>query len=956
MDRKFIKSIVDNIPYTYYLVHPDTFEIVDTNDRFFNADKKCYEQIFNLKKPCCIANSECPAMQIMQLKNNPKQKNFFTAIKNRDRLLYSKPVFSKKGTLSYILDYLPDISATSESFEIDGDNRSKENNLKRKENQDSDNKSPSNKQEFILKDQEEREKNEMNEKRCELAQKIGKIGIWEWNIIQNTVFWTDETYRIFGTKKETFKNDLDSVAKLIHPADFKLWEKSVQNSIEYGSQHDLEIRIIRPDGNIRWVKAYGELQKSITGNTDILIGLITDITDKKEAEIKLKVSEEKFSKIFQNTPDAIMLTSVSDGTIIDVNQSTCKISGYSFDELIGKNSTTVNLWYDLKDRDRYVKELREKGSIQNFEVPFLTKSGEKRHGIVSGEIIELMGLPYILGIIRDVTESKKIENDLRSSEERFSKAFQANPASSVISRINDGVILHVNDSFEKISGYSRDEAIGKSANDLNIYVDKEERNKITKQLLKTGSIKDFELSFRHKSGEIRDGSISFELIEIENEKCMLINLSDITARKQFELLLKKQNEEFLTLNEEYMAQNEELIDSLERIQVINTELEQAKLKAEESDRLKSAFLANMSHEIRTPMNGILGFTELLSPPDLSLEKKQKYIEIIRQSGNRMLNIINDLIDISKIEAGQVELRMQDTSINPLVENLYEFFMPEADSKGLKLNLFKELPTNMAVISTDSTKLSQVLSNLIKNALKYTQKGSIEFGYTLKENSHSQSKQILTFYVKDTGIGIPKELMDKIFERFRQADLTPVKSEEGAGLGLSISKAYVELLGGTIKVESLEGRGSTFFFELPVQFIRRTIPENQKTENKEYKVKKGYTILVAEDDDFSYLYLSDVLGKTGANILRAKDGQETLDIVFSNPDIQLVLMDIKMPLIDGYEVTRRIRKKYPNLFIIAQTAFASEEDHRKSLEAGCNDYISKPIKYRELIEKIRKFAN
>ena len=238
----------------------------------------------------------------------------------------------------------------------------------------------------------------------------------------------------------------------------------------------------------------------------------------------------------------------------------------------------------------------------------------------------------------------------------------------------------------------------------------------------------------------------------------------------------------------------------------------AKEKAEESDRLKSAFLANISHEIRTPMNGILGFAELLKIPELAPEVQEHYIEVIEQSGNRMLNIINDIVDISKIEAEQMNLHLAETNVNQLLRDLYVFFTPEANSKRLKLSVVAQLPDENSIIQTDHTKLAQILTNLIKNALKFTKEGSIEFGYnSTVETLHATS---LKFFVKDTGAGIPKNQTAMIFERFRQGSVLLTRAYEGAGLGLSISKAFVEMLGGQIWVESEPGKGSVFFFELP----------------------------------------------------------------------------------------------------------------------------------------------
>jgi len=242
---------------------------------------------------------------------------------------------------------------------------------------------------------------------------------------------------------------------------------------------------------------------------------------------------------------------------------------------------------------------------------------------------------------------------------------------------------------------------------------------------------------------------------------------------------------------------------------IEAELIRAKEKAEESDRLKSAFLANISHEIRTPMNGIMGFAELLKEPDLSPENQHEFIGVIEQSGQRMLNIINDLIDISKIEAGETILRIRETNVNKMLHELHLFFMPDVNQKNIYFDYHCDLSDDESIIETDVTKLNQILTNLIKNAIKFTDNGSIKFGYKYKDN-------MLEFYVTDTGPGIPSEQKDLIFERFRQGTHSLNKIHEGAGLGLAISKAYIELLGGSIWIESEIGKGSTFKFDMPIR--------------------------------------------------------------------------------------------------------------------------------------------
>ncbi|MGM0622159.1 MAG: ATP-binding protein, partial [Bacteroidota bacterium] len=419
--------------------------------------------------------------------------------------------------------------------------------------------------------------------------------------------------------------------------------------------------------------------------------------------------------------------------------------------------------------------------------------------------------------------------------------------------------------------------------------------------------------------ETSDGSKKYILvngiISKIDEKC-LMTLTDISKRKQAE-----------------------------------NELISAKEKAEEGDRLKSAFLANMSHEIRTPMNGILGFTELLKTLNLNGEEQQKYIDIIEKSGIRMLNILNDIISISKIESQQIEVSVSDTNVNDQVEYVCNFFKLEAEQKKLHISFNNELPSDKAIIRTDREKIYAVLTNLVKNAIKFTQTGSIELGYSKKGG-------FFEFYVKDSGPGITEKQKKVIFERFRQGSESRTRNYEGAGLGLSISKAYVEMLGGKIRVENNTGKngnssGTTFFFTIPAHPAKKLnqVPHPAPPDESSIKEPGKLNILIAEDDKASEMLIIKLVEGFSGKILKATNGIEAVEICRNNPDIDLVLMDIDMPEMDGYDATRKIREFNKKVVIISQTAYALSGDEEKSISAGCNDYISKPVNRVELRNKV-----
>jgi signal transduction histidine kinase/ActR/RegA family two-component response regulator len=375
----------------------------------------------------------------------------------------------------------------------------------------------------------------------------------------------------------------------------------------------------------------------------------------------------------------------------------------------------------------------------------------------------------------------------------------------------------------------------------------------------------------------------------------------------------------------------------------------SKNKAEESDRLKSAFLANMSHEIRTPMNGILGFLGLLSESNLEEESKREYIEIINKSGHRLLETINDILEISQIEAGETKMVYSDVNIEDTMQFIFDFFRQQAVEKEITMEIANQVTGRQALVKTDEHKLTGILTNLIKNAIKFTEHGKIELG------NYLENKELI-FYVKDTGIGIPTDKIDAIFEHFVQADMNLTRSHEGSGLGLSIVKAYIHALGGNIRVNSEIDKGSTFTFSIPYNRTEMNPPRETNVPNNLNELNRKITILIAEDDAASFQFLKALLIKEDIHLIRTKNGTETVSAVKENPDISLILMDIKMAGMDGFEATRQIRHFNKKIPIIAQTAYAFPADKEKAKEAGCNDYISKPINRVILFEMINKYTS
>jgi two-component system sensor histidine kinase/response regulator len=415
-------------------------------------------------------------------------------------------------------------------------------------------------------------------------------------------------------------------------------------------------------------------------------------------------------------------------------------------------------------------------------------------------------------------------------------------------------------------------------------------------------------------------------------------ITDITELKNAQNLLIDKNKELEEQYEEYMQLNEVLSRT-------NNDLEIAKHKVEQSDKLKTAFLQNMSHEIRTPLNGIIGFTSLLQDENNTTEEIQEYIDVITQSGKRLIELVNNILDISLIETAQTTIHKEAFSLNEMMNDLFSFYIPSASAKNIELNI--ETPENTVekLIFSDQLKIHQILSNLISNALKFTHKGSITYGYSIDD-------ELIRFFVGDTGIGIPEESQEEIFNRFIQMDTSITRGYEGAGLGLSICKGLVEQLGGRIWVDSRKGVGSKFFFEVPLEYSDEVgFVSTEIAERKKSSCKK---ILIAEDDQASYVYLYRILKNEGNQILHAENGADAVWIVKNDPEIDLVLMDVKMPVMDGIEATKQITELRPELPIIAQTAYAFNEERSVIMKAGCKDYLSKPIDKEKLLKTLSKY--
>lgn len=627
-----------------------------------------------------------------------------------------------------------------------------------------------------------------------------------------------------------------------------------------------------------------------------------------------------FENIFKTVPEAIVITD-NYSRIIRINDEFTSMFGYTASEATGRSINSLLTPPEKKSESGiFIRSIKKERRIIKK-----TKRQKKDGSLIN---VSIVGAPVFKGkkrigvfnIFRDITEQSLTRDALIQSKERFRNIFESSPDAIAITT-PDGIIIDRNKAALELFKFSGEKRI-KNFSCLELVAKKDHKRSVNfiKTTIRRGFIRNKTITLRKSDGSFFIAEVSANLLRnnyLEPFNLIII-VKDITERLIYE-----------------------------------RELEESKEKAVESDKLKSAFLANMSHEIRTPMNAIIGFSKLLSSEHTNETDNNEYIQIIKNAGNNLLLLIDDIIDFAKIEAGEVSVKQASCDLHKVLRELHTFFDTERmrqEMAGITLELNVPENDKGLLILTDKNRLRQIFSNLLSNALKFTITGKIEFGYTISDNT-------IIFYVTDTGIGIPEDKLEIIFDRFRQVDFNYGNKFGGTGLGLAITKNLVNLLGGQISVESEEGRGSIFKFSLP--FVK--IDEGHENQTGKFTEMTQYrwndkVILVVEDNELNSKLLERMMEVTGARVIVAKDGNPAIEVCMNNPEIDIVLMDIQMPEMDGYEATRKIKTIRPDLPIIAQTAYAMSEEREKILEAGCNDYLAKPIRQRDLFQVLSKYLS
>ncbi|MGV8058173.1 MAG: PAS domain S-box protein [Smithellaceae bacterium] len=732
--------------------------------------------------------------------------------------------------------------------------------------------------------------------------------------------------------------------EIVGRTDHDLFDKEIADSFREYDRKMLELRQARQ--NEEWItypdgkrKLIDTLKTPYWGPDGILIGVIgisRDITVQKQAQMALSESETNFRVFFETMTDMIAVSTL-EGRIIFTNKAFEHKLGYSSEELATMNILDVHPANERGEAETIFAAICN-GERESCPLPLVTKNGT----LIPVETRVWSGRWNGMDCIFCSSKDLSVEQE---AQQRFERLFRNNPALMALSTFPGHRIYDANNAFLKVLGYSREEVIGKTPNELGLFPQNEQDAAI--ELIQTnGRIGDFELHASRKDGSTLSGILSGELISSQGSQYFLSVIIDISVRKKAQ---------------------KELTDINRQLQESIAMTNKMAAEAQAANQAKSDFLASMSHEIRTPMNAIIGMADLLWDSSLSAEQR-KYVQTFRSAGENLLSLINDILDLSKIEAGQVTLRSIPFSLPDLLSNMVDIMTFKAAEKKIDLSCTLAPDTGNEFLG-DADRLRQILINLVGNALKFTTTGSIHITVEKTEESkasvstRSADMIYLRFAVKDTGIGIPQEMLKTIFDKFTQVDSSLSRKTGGTGLGLAICRQLVVLMGGEIWVESIEGKGSTFYFTVLLEKNRQAIAG---TTGKEAvtaptdEVKLPLRILLVEDNEDNRFLILSYLKKYPHTVDIAINGLEAVEKIWKGGVYDLIFMDVQMPVMDGYTATRHIRNweaghNLQPAVIVALTAHALQEDEQKSIEAGCNGHLTKPIKKQEFLSALQRFS-
>ena len=691
---------------------------------------------------------------------------------------------------------------------------------------------------------------------------------------------------------------------------------TISTVFQQQKQKEEEIQLTKGEKRI-WMNIFMVPENDPDTRQQSVLIILKNINRYKSLEEKLSESEQRYKMAIEAADLGIWDFWVGTGKAF-YSRKWKSILGYYPDELSDNITELENLLHP-EDKDRMAHFISNflNSESRMWDVEFRMKHKNGHYVWIRSRATAMRDqngkMVRIIGTHREISDEKKSESEFK----KLHQAILQSPIAVVISD-KDGYIEFFNPAFCKITGWSDHEIIGKKTNILKSGFQNATYYEKLWKTISSGNEWQGEFKNRKKNGEFY-----WELASIS------------PIRNSFGTITH------------YVK----IAENITYLKKIEKDLKKAKADAEIANNYKNHFLANMSHEIRTPINTIIGFSELIKNEGLLPQKRNKYSEIIEENSQSLLRLIDDIIDVAKIEANELKIRKEACALGELFSELeltYNNFLKRKQKQDLKLVFHIPVQSHHDVIFTDPYRLRQILNNLYLNALKHSEKGHIEIGYSIADDNK------LKFFVSDTGSGIPENRLKNIFKRFNYSAESADSDANSSGLGLSICKDLSILLGGDINVKSVEGEGSVFYLTLPYDKIK--IPMVRATVKKTPQARfnfSDFTIMIAEDTPYNYEYLLSILEKTGANIVWAKDGIDVLKL-YNNTKIDLILMDIQLPEISGYEATSQIRKTDENLPIIAQTAYAMAEDRQKCLDVGCNEVLVKPIRMDEVLSTVARY--